>query len=124
MPSLKKYKSFTRSLSVPLSTGDTLTISYRPAAYNGAFHKKNTDGGAPLSDEAFLLQILAGWDFTDEKEKIVPITAQAIAEDLSIQDRGACVRAIFDDLFPNDGRSMSSNSVSASTDTDAALGRS
>lgn len=102
MPSLQAYKEFTRELKVTLSNDEILTIHYKPSAYSGDFQKRISEGETTKSDDAFLMQVLASWDFLDEHKKPVKITADVLSKEIAMGDRKAIVETIFADIFPND----------------------
>jgi hypothetical protein len=124
LPKFKSYKSFTRPLNVTLVNGEELQLLYCPAKYSGAFLEKTkrTERDAPMADEEFLAKILNSWDWTDEKDKPIPITAEFIREEVGIVDRRAMIEAIFKDVFPNDGTVTKNSSSSASAGTEDGSG--
>jgi hypothetical protein len=114
LASFKKYKNFTRSLPITLTTGEILTVTYRPAAYSGDFQKKAAKKAGTISDPEFLQEILVAWDWEDEEGQQIPITSEFINAEVALPDQSAIVKAVFGDIFPNAGEKESTSVSSPS----------
>jgi hypothetical protein len=101
LPKHNAYRTFVRTVAVKLKTGDTLSVSYCPAKYTQELHNKGQGENPELDDTKFIMGVVSGWDFTDEKDKPIPITEKFLASEICVTDRANIVKAIFTDLDPN-----------------------
>lgn len=100
MPKFSQYKSFTRQVTVKLSDNETLTIHYTPARVSGERWDNFTSGNKDFDDTALLASVVTGWDWTDDKDKAIPATAEFLKENVCVGDRLSMITAIVNDVFP------------------------
>jgi hypothetical protein len=111
MPQFKKTKAFTRNVSVDLTDGDKLCVTYAPARVSEQEWSVYTSDANSLGS-TFLSKILVAWDWTDEKEKPIPITAQFLKEEVGVPDLVRIAKAIIQDVFPPPNPVTNANSSS------------
>ena len=94
-----------RTITIPVgSEGDTLTITYNPAAFGPEMERRE----AELMDQGRRLEAMAqslaafieDWDVVDEKGKPLKPTAENIGR-LGLSVMAFIRDAIFEDLLPN-----------------------
>jgi hypothetical protein len=113
---LSKLKEITRPLSFDF-LGETINVTYRPAAYTPALEEESqrmlqetTDGASLSRMLATLLEpIMESWDVLDDQDQPIPCTLEGLRE-VPFQLQSAVIQAVAADTNPQAPKSKRSGS--------------
>jgi len=105
MANLKAIKDRTRDVKADLGDGDTLTVTYRPAAYTPAFEERGQaaiDAGDRAALSKMLVELVIDWDlyFDEANKRKVPLDV-ATLQDVPMLVLSSVIDAVGSDLRPN-----------------------
>lgn len=89
------YKAATKTVSIPFGE-DSLSVCYYPSKFTPNVTK---DKDRDETTVAFLLRLVASWDYLDEKDKPLPVTEETLS-DMGYDLLNAISRAIVGDVSP------------------------
>jgi hypothetical protein len=137
MPRFSAYKEATREVKVELTTGDTLTLHYAPSRYAGDLPKRSSEVGflarslgitgettatadpekiaqleaKMIPNAEYVARLVVRWDFTDDKDKPIPVTREWIEENVGDTDQQRMAEALREDQFPSPGQPSNKDST-------------
>lgn len=112
---LSKAKKATRTVQGEVS-GEPFTVTYKPNVLTMAeWYRLQAQQESKSPDDSFVSQYLLlvgdSWDLTYDGKKAIPLTKEGLAE-VPMSVLGALLKAITEDLLPNEEKATNSGSFS------------